>query len=109
MNKEDMVNPEFQPDIADASESINSSDDEIASHILAIAKDEGIHIDQDGNLPLILARIPSSHEIPETAYQLVADVITFLYQTDQEMEEKISGQDRKNMPTQALSSIKSGK
>ncbi len=98
MNKRDVLNPEILPDFAGASEAIDSNDDAIASHIMAIAKNEGLHIDQDENLPLILARVPSSHEIPETAYQLVADVITFLYQTDHEMEEKISGQSRKNMP-----------
>lgn len=62
----------------------------IAKQIMAVARKEGIHIHQDENLAQILAQVPVGYEIPETAYQLVAEILTFLYQTDQTLREKIS-------------------
>lgn len=63
----------------------------IAQRIMAIAKAEGIHIHEDENLAKILAQVPVGYEIPETAYQLVAEILAFLYRTDRILKEKISG------------------
>jgi len=63
----------------------------IARQIMAIARKEGIHIHQHENLARILATVPVGYEIPETAYQLVAEILAFLYRTDRTLREKISG------------------
>ena len=62
---------------------------EIAMRIMAIAKEEGVHIHKDDNLAQLLARVPVGTEIPEQAYQLVAELLVFLYQTDRRVGEKL--------------------
>ena len=62
----------------------------IAKQIMSIARAEGIHIHPDENLAQILASVPGGYEIPETAYQLVAEILAFLYRTDQVLKEKMS-------------------
>ena len=71
---------------------------EIARKIMAIAKTEGIHIHHDGTLAQLLARVPIGQEIPGDAYQLVAEILAFLYRTDRQMEEKVSASLGQNMP-----------
>jgi len=62
---------------------------EIAKRIMAIAKEEGVHIHRDDNLAQLLARVPVGTEIPEQAYQLVAELLAFLYQTDRRVGERL--------------------
>ena len=71
---------------------------EIAKQIMAIAKAEDIHLHQDNNLAQLLARIPAGEEIPEEAYQLVAELLSFLYSTDQSLAENPSPSHGKNLP-----------
>jgi len=67
----------------DAPKVLASGYGHIAKRILEIAKEEHIHIHQDDTLATLLARVPSGTEIPEEAYQLVAELLAFLYRTDQ--------------------------
>ncbi|MDQ6993363.1 MAG: EscU/YscU/HrcU family type III secretion system export apparatus switch protein [Mariprofundus sp.] len=61
----------------------------IAEKILEIAGKEKIHIHRDDALTGLLARIPPGTEIPEDAYQLVAELLAFLYKTDQRLARKL--------------------
>lgn len=61
---------------------------EIAKSILALAKAHHVHIHNDQQLAHLLARVPVGQEIPEQAYQLVAELLAFLYQTDQSIGHK---------------------
>ncbi|OIO74251.1 MAG: flagellar biosynthesis protein FlhB [Zetaproteobacteria bacterium CG_4_9_14_3_um_filter_53_7] len=61
---------------------------EIARRIMELARENGIHIHKDDNLTQLLARVPVGTEIPEQAYQLVAELLAFLYQTDRKLGEK---------------------
>ncbi len=63
---------------------------EVAKSILAIAREQGIHIHNDTQLAQLLAQVPVGQEIPEEAYQLVAELLAFLYQTDKNMAKKLS-------------------
>ncbi|MFQ5518534.1 MAG: EscU/YscU/HrcU family type III secretion system export apparatus switch protein [Mariprofundus sp.] len=63
---------------------------EIARRILELAKKNKLHIHEDENLAQLLAQVPVGQEIPEDAYQLVAELLAFLYQTDQKLAEKMS-------------------
>ena len=58
---------------------------EIAKSILALAREHDIHIHNDQQLAQLLANVPVGQEIPEDAYQLVAELLAFLYQADQGM------------------------
>ncbi|MDX8405860.1 MAG: EscU/YscU/HrcU family type III secretion system export apparatus switch protein [Mariprofundus sp.] len=62
----------------------------IAEKILEIAEEKQIHIHRDDTLSGLLARVPPGTEIPEQAYQLVAELLAFLYQTDQRLGKKLS-------------------
>ncbi|MDQ6951123.1 MAG: EscU/YscU/HrcU family type III secretion system export apparatus switch protein [Mariprofundales bacterium] len=61
---------------------------EVANRIMDLARESGVHIHRDDNLVQLLAQVPVGHEIPEAAYQLVADLLSFLYRTDQRLAEK---------------------
>jgi len=61
---------------------------EVAKRIMELARESGVHIHQDENLVRLLAQVPVGSEIPEDAYQLVAELLSFLYRTDQRLAEK---------------------
>jgi flagellar biosynthesis protein len=61
---------------------------EVAKRILEIARESDIHIRRDDNLVQLLARVPVGAEIPEQAYQLVAELLAFLYQTDRRLAKR---------------------
>jgi len=88
----------FKPELDDAPKVLAAGYGEIAKQIMAVAKAEDIHIHQDDNLAQLLARIPAGQEIPKAAYQLVAELLSFLYSTDQRLAEKHSLMQRKNLP-----------
>ena len=50
-----------------------------AEHILEIAREHGIHIQQDADLTAILAKLDVNAHIPEELYQAVAQVLAFVY------------------------------
>ena len=62
----------------------------LAEKILEIANEKQIHIHHDEALTGLLARVPPGTEIPADAYQLVAELLAFLYQTDQRLARKIT-------------------
>ena len=88
----------YNPEADTAPKVLAAGYGEVARRILAIAKKEGLHIHQDDNLARLLARVPTGSEIPEAAYQLVAELLTFLSIADQHMAEKPAGPNRKFFP-----------
>jgi len=69
---------------------------EIAKRILEIAKSENIHVHNNDNLAQLLARVPVGTEIPEEAYQLIVELLAFLYKTDRKMGERKSAANKVN-------------
>ncbi|PCI03591.1 MAG: hypothetical protein COB79_00645 [Zetaproteobacteria bacterium] len=55
----------------------------VAKSILSVARENNVHIHNDAQLAPLLARVPVGQEIPEEAYQVVAELLAFLYQADQ--------------------------
>jgi len=51
----------------------------IAEQIIAIAKKHGIPLKQNAELTALLATIQLNHEIPQSLYVAVAQVLAFLY------------------------------
>ena len=52
---------------------------ETAREILALARDHGIAIREDGDLTALLERIPLFEEIPPRLYPVVAEVLLYVY------------------------------
>jgi len=61
----------------------------VAKKILELAREHNLHIHEDQNLVQLLARVPVGQEIPEDAFQLVAELLAFLYQTDQKLADRL--------------------
>jgi flagellar biosynthesis protein len=85
------------PDMEAGTKVLAAGYGEIAKQILAIAKAEDIQLHQDNNLAQLLARIPTGEEIPKDAYQLVAELLAFLYRADQDLAENTSRTHGKKM------------
>jgi len=83
----------YDPESPSAPKVLASGLGEVAKKILEVARENDVHIHQDDNLAELLAQVPVGSEIPEEAYQLVAELLSFLYQTDQKMAEKMSAKD----------------
>jgi len=81
----------YDPDGLTAPTIVASGYGEIARRIMELAKENSIHIHQDDNLTQLLARVPVGTQIPEEAYQVVAELLAFLYRADRKMGEKKQG------------------
>jgi flagellar biosynthesis protein len=55
----------------------------VAEKIIALAKEHGIPIQQDSDLVEILSRLNLNQEIPPETYVLVAEILAFIYRTNQ--------------------------
>ena len=52
---------------------------ELAKRILAIAAAEGIHVQEDPDLLVLLSKLEVDDTIPEELYRAVAEVLAFVY------------------------------
>ena len=57
----------------------------VAKSIMRVAQEHDVHIHHNQQLAHLLARVPVGQEIPKQAYQVVAELLAFLYQADQNM------------------------
>jgi len=55
----------------------------VAETIIALAKEHNIPIQEDSDLVEILARLNLNQEIPPETYALVAEILAFIYRTNQ--------------------------
>lgn len=53
--------------------------DEIARQIIELAKEHGIPIHEDPDLAVLLSQLELYENIPESLYQVVAEVLAFAY------------------------------
>jgi flagellar biosynthesis protein len=53
--------------------------DDVARRIIELAAENGVPLQESGELAAILAQIPLGREIPEALYRAVAEVIAFAY------------------------------
>ncbi|MFD2670128.1 EscU/YscU/HrcU family type III secretion system export apparatus switch protein [Marinicrinis sediminis] len=56
-----------------------------ADHIVKLASEHGIPVQEDASLVEILSQLDLDQQIPPELYQLVAEILSFIYQTDQQM------------------------
>ena len=68
---------------------VASGQGEVVKRIIEVAKEAGVHIQEDANLVELLAKIELGHEIPTELYQTVAEVLAFVYQINNKFKEKV--------------------
>lgn len=88
----------YEPDKAGAPKVLAAGVGEMARRILELARREHIYIHQDTTLAGLLARVPTGSAIPQSAYQLIAELLVFLYATDRRLEEKLAAAGRQHLP-----------
>ncbi|MDW7645701.1 MAG: EscU/YscU/HrcU family type III secretion system export apparatus switch protein [Desulfuromonadales bacterium] len=64
---------------------------EIAERILQTAREAGLPVREDADLLEVLARIPVGEEIPEDLYQVVAEILAFVYRVNGRYKEQTGG------------------
>lgn len=73
----------YAPEISAAPKIIAKGQGRIADSIMAKAKENGVPIQEDASLVEVLSKLDLDQEIPPELYQLVAEVLTFIYRSDQ--------------------------
>jgi flagellar biosynthesis protein len=61
----------------------------IAEKIISLAQQHNIPIKEDPDLVQILSQIDINQEIPPSIYKVVAELLTFVYQINENYREKI--------------------
>jgi flagellar biosynthesis protein len=59
----------------------------VAESIMNKAREHGIPIQEDASLVEVLSKLDIEQEIPPELYQLVAEVLSFIYRSDQRVKE----------------------
>ena len=57
----------------------------MAEKIIALARENGVHVHEDPDLTAILSKLDVNTEIPEDLYQAVAEVLAFIYQLNKKL------------------------
>lgn len=57
----------------------------VAQTILNKAKEHGVPVQEDPSLVEVLSRLDIDQEIPPELYQLVAELLSFIYRTDRKI------------------------
>ncbi|MEW6220156.1 MAG: EscU/YscU/HrcU family type III secretion system export apparatus switch protein [Thermodesulfobacteriota bacterium] len=55
----------------------------VAERIIALAQEHGIPLHEDPDLVEILARLDLNEEIPPSTYVVVAEILAFVYRTNE--------------------------
>ena len=59
----------------------------LADRIVALAREQGIHVHHDPDLVALLAKLEVQSEIPGDLYQAIAEVLAFVYRLNDRMKE----------------------
>ncbi|CAH1203113.1 hypothetical protein PAECIP111891_02234 [Paenibacillus allorhizoplanae] len=76
----------YSPEAQKAPTLIAKGKGHMAEAILQKAKESGIPIQEDKSLVEVLSKLDLDQEIPPELYQLVAEVLSFIYRSDQRMK-----------------------
>ena len=63
----------------------------LADKILALAREHGIPIKEDPDLVEVLARLEVDQEIPAELYMVVAEILAFVYRSNQQWSSQNPG------------------
>jgi flagellar biosynthesis protein len=59
----------------------------LAETILQKAREHGVPVQEDPSLVEVLSKLDLNQEIPPELYQLVAEILSFVYRSDRRMKE----------------------
>ncbi|MBF0274351.1 MAG: EscU/YscU/HrcU family type III secretion system export apparatus switch protein [Nitrospinae bacterium] len=79
----------YDPRKKDAPKIVAKGEHHIAERIIELAKEHGVAIHEDVDLVNVLSKLDLQQEIPEELYQVVAEVLVFVYQQNKAMEDKL--------------------
>ncbi|NGP62549.1 EscU/YscU/HrcU family type III secretion system export apparatus switch protein [Paenibacillus thiaminolyticus] len=76
----------YKPEQHEAPVIVAKGQGQLAEQILEKAKESGVPIQEDASLVEVLSKLDIDQQIPAELYHLVAEVLTFIYRTDQRAE-----------------------
>jgi len=77
----------YSPDQAKAPVLTAKGQGRIADQIMQKAKEHGVPIQEDSSLVEVLSKLDVDQEIPQELYKLVAEILSFIYRSDQRAKE----------------------
>ncbi|ALS21616.1 MULTISPECIES: EscU/YscU/HrcU family type III secretion system export apparatus switch protein [Paenibacillus] len=77
----------YAPDISAAPKLIAKGKGRLAESIMEKARENGVPIQEDPSLVEVLSKLDLDQEIPPELYKLVAEVLTFIYRSDQKAKQ----------------------
>ncbi|GAB2721781.1 EscU/YscU/HrcU family type III secretion system export apparatus switch protein [Paenibacillus thermoaerophilus] len=78
----------YKPDERDAPVVVAKGKGHVAEAILNKAREHGVPIQEDPSLVEVLSKLEIDQAIPPELYQLVAEVLSFVYRTDKQAGER---------------------
>lgn len=78
----------YNPGISEAPVVVAKGQGAIADLILQKAKDSGVAVQEDAALVEVLSKLDLDQQIPSELYQLVAEILSFVYQSDRSAGER---------------------
>jgi flagellar biosynthesis protein len=76
----------YAPEKSNAPILIAKGKGHLAESILQKAKENGIPVQEDASLVEVLSKLDLDQEIPAELYQLVAEVLSFIYRSDSRID-----------------------
>lgn len=77
----------YKPELQEAPAVVAKGKGYVAEKILTKAREHGVPIQEDPSLVEVLSKLDIDQQIPPELYQLVAEVLSFVYRTDRRIGE----------------------
>ncbi|HDP70450.1 MAG TPA: EscU/YscU/HrcU family type III secretion system export apparatus switch protein [Actinobacteria bacterium] len=79
----------YEPSKDNAPRVIAKGKGKIADKIISVAKEHGVPLHEDPSLVEVLSCLDIKEEIPVELYQVIAEILVFVYKLDRGLEKKI--------------------
>lgn len=74
----------YMPEKSEAPVVVAKGHGEVAEAILKKAKEHGVAVQEDAALVEVLSKLDLDQQIPPELYQLVAEILSYIYRSDQD-------------------------
>jgi flagellar biosynthesis protein len=81
----------YEPERGSAPTIIAKGQGSVADEILRRAQENGVPVQEDPSLVEVLSKLDLNQEIPPELYQLVAEVLSFVYRSDRRVGSRDKG------------------
>lgn len=82
----------YNPELRSAPVVVAKGKGVVAEEILKRAAENGVPVQEDASLVEVLSKLDLEQEIPQELYQLVAEVLSFVYRSDKRASLRNGGQ-----------------